>query len=313
MKILIVTNRRLNGINRTDETLFGDEVNIRGASEIRLAWAERNRNRWRLQLVPEPRNMSEERRPSRVAFQDFKQQLIDNEKDCVFYIHGFNQSFLDSLQQAFDIQQRYGVAVVVFSWPSNPGGFITSEYLMARAIARDSVMALDRVFDLMGQYLRENLNVRCDRSFNLLIHSLGNYLFEQFVRDPVFSGETRIFCNIVLNAADVDSDRHTEWVDTLRFSRRVYATINEDDQILNASDLINPDRLGNTAANLTGQRALYLDLTSGQGVGKSHQHFGETAAANAVVKAFFESALHGLEATQTDGLRFIEERNAYRL
>lgn len=313
MRMLIVTNRRINGVRRTDETLFGEDVNISGASNIRFAWAEKVDDQWQLELVPEPRIMTEDRRPSREVFRQFRQLLIDNQKDCVFYIHGYNQSFEDTLEQGHEIQERYDVVVVVFSWPSNPGGFIPLEYNRARAIARESVIALDRTFELMGRYLRENLETECDCSFNLLAHSLGCYLFENFIRDPVFSGETRLFSNIVLNAADVDSDVHPEWVNKLRFSRRVYATINEDDYVLDASDIINPDRLGNTAENLTASRAIYLDFTDGDDVRKKHQHFGTTAEANDVVLDFFQRVLHGREGVPGQGFEFNADKNAYEL
>ncbi len=208
---------------------------------------------------------------------------------------------MDTLEESYDLQERYNVAVVIFSWPSQPGGVIP-EYLQARAIARDSVIALDRVFELMGRYVRESADELCNFSINLLVHSLGNYLFEHFIRDPVFGGETRMFDNIVLNAPDVDANTHTVWVDKLRFSRRVYVTINEADIILGASDLINPDRLGNTARNLTSKRAVYLDFTDGQGVRKRHQHFLSTAEANDAVMEFFQRALHGMAATPGPGL-----------
>ena len=133
--------------------------------------------------------------------------LKDNDKDGVFYIHGFNKPFIESLSQAEDIKDRYGVGVTVFSWPSNPGGFITSEYRQAQAIARDSVMAIDRAFERLGRFYRELPDESCNCSMNLLVHSLGNFLFEHFIRSPVFSSETRMFDNIVLNSADVDSER----------------------------------------------------------------------------------------------------------
>ncbi len=81
MRMLVVTNRRINNPDATDETLFGEEVNIKGPSEIRLAWVERVENQWRLELVPEPDMVTEENRPSREVFQQFKQQLTDAEQD----------------------------------------------------------------------------------------------------------------------------------------------------------------------------------------------------------------------------------------
>ena len=45
----------------------------------------------------------------------------------------------------------------------------------------------------------------CRVSFNLLVHSLGNCLFKGFIEQPILSGETRFFDNIVLHEADVHS------------------------------------------------------------------------------------------------------------
>lgn len=313
MKILVITNRKLMGANRTDETLFGESVNTKGASEFRMAWAEKTGGGWQVDLVPESRTLTPENLPSRDAFLRFRDQMIANDKDGVFYVHGFNKPFVESLEQAHEVQQRYGVAVATFSWPANPGGFVASEYRQAQAIARDSVVALDRVFERMLRYFREHTDEQCGCSVNLLIHSLGNYLFEHFVRDPVFSGETRMFDNIVLNAPDVNLDGHREWVDRLRFSRRVYVTINERDRVLDSSDVINPDRLGNTTRRLKSRRAVYLDLTDGPGVAKKHRHFESTAEDNARVQAFFQAALHGAAALPAEGFELNPDKHAYQL
>ena len=63
----------------------------------------------------------------------------------------------------------------------------------------------------------------------------------------------------------------------LRYARRVYATINENDKILDISDVVNPDRLGNTASGLISEKAIYIDFTEADKVGKAHQIFCNTA------------------------------------
>ena len=203
----------------------------------------------------------------------------------------------------------------MFSWPSNPGGFIPIEYQRARAISESSAIALDRTFEAMGRYFREVREEPCEVSFNLLVHSLGNYLFEHFIRSPILAGETRFFDNIILNAADVDLLGHSEWIDKIQYSLRVYITINERDRVLDASDAINIDRLGNTVRDLKSERAIYMDLTHGQDVGKKHQHFGTTALANENVKTFFDAAFAGLPAQDALGeaVRFNEQNNTYEI
>ena len=128
---------------------------------------------------------------------------------------------------------------------------------------------------------------------------------------PLFAGETRIFDNLILHQADVDSERHELWVNKLRYARRVYATINENDKILDISDVVNPDRLGNTASGLVADRAIYLDFTDADKVRKSHQLFGKTADKNSVVEEFFSSVLNGKAGEKISGIRFNPGKNAF--
>jgi esterase/lipase superfamily enzyme len=314
MKLLIVSNRNINNESATDLSLFGEKVNRQGASEIRLAWAEKGAGgKWKLELIKEPRNLTGDNIPSRSAFLEYLNLLKENQKNCVYYVHGFNKEFSESLQQAYSIHKRYGTGVVLFSWPSNPGGFITKEYKKAKAIASNSIVALDRTFEKLHSYMFEFADENCEISLNLLVHSLGNYIFEQFIKSPIFSGETKIFDNIVLNAADIDVKRHRRWADNLKFSRKVYATINERDKILDASDIINPDRLGNTAKHLNSSRIDYFDLTDGKKVKKKHQHFETTADVNKTVENFFKKVLHGEVGFPLPGAEYDERINAYVL
>jgi len=148
---------------------------------------------------------------------------------------------------------------------------------------------------------------------HLLLHSLGSFMFEQFIRHPIFSGETRMFDNIVLNAADVDLDSHKEWTNSLKYARRVYAIINERDSILGLADLINPDRLGNTARDLASPQLDYFDLSDGKNVEKKHQHFEATASENPVVEKFFKNVFHGKRGLPLVGTTYNNSKNAYEL
>lgn len=312
MAILVVTNRNIVDDRHTDEGLFGERVNAKGPSEIRLAWAQPKRRTWSLELVPEPMELTEDSRPSRQIFHACLESLHNTGRNCVLYVHGFNKEFRETLEQARSIHDRYGVATVLFSWPSNPGGWNPGEeYRMAQSIARQSTIAFDRVLGLLGAFFGEIDPAQCSNSFNLLVHSLGAYLFEDFVRDPIFAGQTRLFDNIVLHQADVDLISHTEWVDKLRFSRRVYVTINERDKFLDLSDVINPDRLGNTVRNLSGKHAIYLDFTDARNVERKHQLFEKAAAVNPHVEKIFERLLGGAKAEIGSGIRYDSERNAH--
>ncbi|ABW27571.1 alpha/beta hydrolase [Acaryochloris marina] len=316
--IIIVSNRRVNE-DQTDHRLFGERANVNGLDEIRLATADYDEpsQRWHLSLVPEGDLDDEDSRPSHQLFQRVMAgiQAGQHQKNWVFYIHGFNQSMLDNLNACREIQTLYDVDVITFAWPSNPGGFVLGEYQRARQAARASSNALDRTLELLGRYLasRSLVEMRnCQISLNLLVHSLGNYLFEDFVRDPVFSDETRIFDNIIFHQADADNRNHAQWVDRVEHGRRIYITLHEDDSTLKASDIINPGRLGNTLANLNAQRAIYLDFTNGENVGRSHNFF-DGQIENVTIQTIFTRLLNGQRGETVAGLSFDPTLNAFRL
>jgi len=314
MAILIVTNRNLNAPRSNGVELFGERVNSLGASEIRLAWAEFKNNRWHVELIPEPEDMNETNRPSRLIFEACRHDLQRTGRSCVLYVHGFNKQFRETLEQARSIRDRYQVATVMFSWPSNPGGWnIMREYKKARAIARNSTVAFDRTLSLLGSYLQQGDLEDCEISFNMIVHSLGAYVFEDFVRDPIFTEQTRIFDNIVLHQADIDVTTHAQWVDQLRYSRRVYATINEQDKFLGLSDAISPDRLGNTLSSDRVERLRYIDFTNAEQIGNKHQLFERGASVNENVEQFFDRLFHGAQAEIGSGIVFDQEQQVFKV
>ena len=314
--IIIVSNRNVNE-DATDDTVFGEQTNIQGINELRVATASYNANtgQWEVNLLPETND--DRNPPSRVIFEQVTALIRsgDLKENWVFYIHGFNQSFLQSLEACQALKENYGVNVISFSWPSNPGGIVFSEYRKARLAAQASSSALDRTLEKIEQYLLDRPTeeiMACNISINLLIHSLGNYLVESFIRSPVFSGETRIFDNIIFHQADVDNRSHTEWIDLVEHGQRIYVTINEFDSILRKSDIVNPARLGNTVEGLTAAQPIYIDFTDGEHVGRSHNFF-QPKSENRTIANFFQEVLAGKHGEKISGFEFDSRTNTFRL
>ena len=312
MAILVVTNRNISDSSATDVSLFGESTNVKGPSEIRRAWAQFKNDDWELELIEEPTILTPFTVPSRYVFASCVDSLQDTGRSCVLYVHGYNKTFRDTLDQARIIHDGYQVATVVFSWPSNPGGIIVTEYGKARAIAQNSVAAFDRTIGLLDRYVRTETPDDCAISFNCLAHSLGSFILESFIRSPIFGGQTRLFDNIVVHQADVDRDPHTEWMQKMQFVRRTYVTVNERDAVLNASDIVNPDRLGNTIHGPKLDTPFYIDFTDADGVGKTHQLFGEVTD-NSYVKGFFQYALTGQAAHTGAGLSFDQNSGFFKV
>ena len=316
--MLIVTNRNIvksnfkNGVG--DEGAFGDGVNVKGPNEVRLAHATKESGKWQVRIVKEPSKITDTNIPSQKEFMKFRDQLIKDGKNCVFFVHGFNQSFKKNLEKALKIEEIHKVAVIAFSWPSNPGGFKTKEYRHAKRTARASDGALDATLEKLGRYLKEPFNKealeKCGVKFSLMTYSLGNYLFQNYVIDSIYEDETRIFDNIVLCQADVDNEGHAQWVDMIQAGKRIYITINENDYVLKWSDAnFQKDRLGRTARDLNSTKALYFDFTDCKDVGNTHGVFYKKT--NPVVEQFFTTVLNGGRGETTEGMVYDRRKNAY--
>jgi Alpha/beta hydrolase of unknown function (DUF900) len=285
---------------------------------LRLAHAERKNNGWVIRLVQEPENMTRETVPSRVEFQRLSERCQVGKKNCLFYVHGYNKPFLETLKQGWLLQERYGLEVVVFSWPSNTGSLQPIEYRESRRIAQASFGAIDSLLEKYSTYLHEwqtpmneSALEKCGVTVNLMVHSLGNYLFEHYVLGSAYQAETRVFTNVILSQADVNSIDHAKWVGRIVAGQRIYVIINESDKILGWSEKLNPPRLGKTLSSLASPNASYFDFTRGKNVGNKHQLWGEVK--NSVVKDFFEAVLNGKRGEDVAGFDFDSRLNAFRI
>ena len=320
--MLVATNRNVNESNFKngigDQNGFGEQLNSKGPNELRFARATSSSGKWAVELVKEPANLTSENLPSQKEFEKLAKQCTTAKRNCVFYIHGYNKPFVETLEQAWLIQERYGVEVVLFSWPSNTGGLPPVEYRDARRIAQASFGALDSLLEKFGRYLKEWMNpmdekalLACQVTINLMTHSLGAYLFENYVLSQAYQAETRLFTNVVLSQADVNNADHPKWVDKIVTGQRVFSTVNENDKILSWSETLNPPRLGKTLANLVSTKTQYFDFTLGKNVGNKHQLWGEVK--NAMVRAFFDAVLNGQRGDEVTGFAYDSMLNAYRI
>ncbi|MEO0997675.1 MAG: hypothetical protein AAFX58_09165, partial [Pseudomonadota bacterium] len=245
-----------------------------------------------------------------------------------------------------DIQKRFGVQVIPFSWPANGGGIVgTASYKADKRDARVSTGALERTLGKMQDYFqlitearrkrffnqaeakhptnpeaRDLLYARllekdCPFTVNALFHSMGCYLLKQMLKSSIAGGTGLIFDNIVLAAADANNLDHDDWVECIRFRNRCFVTINENDHALRASRAKAGSeqraRLGHYLRNLDAENAHYVNVTGASWVRNSHTYFGDPATKNDKLAEFFRRALRGESAE--DGLRYHPEGNWFAL
>jgi hypothetical protein len=330
---VLVTNRRINPGKEDagDESLFGDELNEKGSNELRWARVKRNPSTgaWTLKLQKEEENQQE--LPSKLLLEKLLVKVRAGKLGprWVVVVHGYGQSFRESLEEAHQLQQAYqrerrqeSVNVILFSWPSKPGGALgtilqpISSYRQAQAAAVPSSVALAIALRRIWSFFAapalgaDSLmpGVR-DFSLCLTVHSRGNLLLENLVRnkqleqDSMVSNTGRrpqplLLDTLTLHQADVDAEDHTEWVDRIRFARNIIITLNEFDGVLRLSDAINPLRLG-LARSGFGSRATYVDFSGGRRVAAAHNLFLNVD--NRIVQLFCYRTMTGFPVHQMMG------------
>ena len=262
-----------------------------------------------------------------------------------FFVHGYNNDVEAVLERAQAFEDLYGVKVVAFTWPADGGGLRgTASYLSDKRDALVSVGAFDRAVIKLHEYVQE-LNAErvreieadasavhdddadawdghftkemmkdCPFTLNLVLHSMGNYIFKNYMSSSTYSGDRLVFDNVLLAAADANNPGHATWVDRIQCRKRVYVTINENDIALRASRMKAGEeqqaRLGHWPYELDARRAVYVNFTAADGVGSSHAYFeGKPAEENKEVFRFFGLALNG--GIAEEGLDYDVARNMY--
>lgn len=275
------------------------------------------------------------------------QQARREKRNILVFIHGYNNDVEEVLVRAEQLEKHYDLIVLPFSWPANGGGLKgLADYKDDKNDAKASTVALDRFLNFIDRNLmilsrnnlerlwseanrrhpndpekRDSLYTKlvkrdCPFSINLMLHSMGNYLLKQMLKSTASRGTGLIFDNIVMAAADTNNLDHALWVDRIRFRRRLYITINEDDQALAASRMKwgqgQLARLGHVLTGLKASRAHYINFTDSPYVGNSHAYFeGNARARNDTVKKFFGLVLNGKAADPL--LKYRADINCYEL
>jgi len=267
-------------------------------------------------------------------------------RNLLLFVHGYNNDMTDILNRAERLEQNYNVEVITFSWPANGGGLHgVLSYKSDKRDALASVGAFNRVLEKLetlvsefhaqfvmdlearaetrftdnaaawDRYFTKEVKKRCPFTVNLMLHSMGNYLYKHLLKSSIYSGDRLLFDNVVMVAADTNNENHAEWVDRIQYRNRLYITINENDGALKASRLKMGEqqraRLGHYLRRLDSRVATYMDLTEQPHVGDSHAYFEDKPLNNRKVQDFFTAALNGEVAEKAS--RYDASRNVHRL
>ncbi|NQX97689.1 MAG: alpha/beta hydrolase [Flavobacteriales bacterium] len=308
--MIIITNRNIQ-LNKKPEERYGKHFNNKNPDELTLAKAIKVNGKWQVDIIDDDfdGDNSLEQFASEKIFKELQLKMKKEQKNCLFFVHGFNNDFSDVLERGYQLEQNYNVEVVAFSWPANgrdgKGKFLgtatgTASYLSDKREASKSYSALDRSLEKLGNYFRKysEESMACDQHLSLFLHSMGNYLLEHYTLTGGYD-KTCIFDNIIMAGADVNNEGHQDWVDKLKFRKRLYITINENDKALLSSRLKlgeeQKPRLGHWVKNLSAYNPWYIDFSDAKHVNdNSHSYFeGEPVSKNENIKHVFNKMFNG--------------------
>ncbi len=201
-------------------------------------------------------------------FETLRRQLLQDGRHIIGYIHGFANSFENSILRAAQLQSEYRVdgidpIVFAFSWPSDASMTPFSAYRSDRQDAKASGIAMARAMMRLIAFLRDldpperedqgGGRVQCACPMHLVAHSMGNWALRHAIAGLAEMLNTqqlpRLFDNVFLMAADEDNDalEHSYKLSLLaRLAHRTHVYYASDDRALHISTETkgNSDRLG---------------------------------------------------------------------
>ena len=207
-----------------------------------------------LYVAPEP-DGNNVRGGTEIMEEVYQKMCGEDGHDTLFYVHGFDYTFMEAMQRAARIHHLYRTQgkilnIVVFTWPSD-GKML--KYFRDRSDAKLSGDAIGRGLEMFATFLKKGLPraMPCNHSVHLMAHSMGVYALRNAVQGIKPSGGRlmRIFDQALLLAADEDDDAFEvpyKLLPLVEMSQRVTVYSYYRDAALGISDGLkgNPDRLG---------------------------------------------------------------------
>ncbi len=264
---------------------------------------------------------------SEALFTQLRDSMKSQSLDSLLFIHGFNVSFKAAVESAAKIGERYAKLsnktyqpnIFVFSWPSD--GEVNS-YVNDRHDAEASGYAFARGLMKLAAFLKgADKEEACQQKINLMAHSMGNYVLrhalqqaKKITNDVSLS---RIFDNIVLTAADEDSDAFEfdhKLAKLPELAQRITVYFNNGDLALATSELSkgNPDRLGHDGPTKPHQIAAKVVIVDAsdvvKGTSEHSYHVEEDKVAMDIIAVF-----RGESSDKIPSREYVPHANKFRL
>ena len=210
-------------------------------------------------------------------------------KALVLFVHGFNNDFVQNIEQALELRHMYGIEPVTLSWPAGEvrslwwdGG---SDAKLALAHAQMLASALACSLAALQAHKAQYPAVKCI----LLLRSFGSQALQEFVETDVWKSNSNAanlnnLHSIVLSAPAIEVDELNQWINKITIP--VYAIGNRNDRALNMGYkwLVKDKALGAAAPvqEFKGKN-YFFDCTGFDGVSDKHNIITEPGVTQQVI------------------------------
>lgn len=254
----------------------------------------------------------------KIAPETFLHEIAEKKEDWLLFIHGDSKTFEQAVMRGYDIQHLHKINVIVFSWPTkDPNYNGIKNFKNSKQNVLKSLNHFVSLLSFIQEFRQSNSAFSNDKKLSLFIHSLGNLYIESLVkqnRDIAY--QDLIFDNVVLNAAAVNQEQHSNWIEKLSFQENIYITSNRRDFNLKGVRIFTKDgkQLGEKVKTPIAQNANYIQFTEAVGfrtpTGTTHTYFiGEVADESHIIKQFYKELFHGNKINLSDTNRFIKRQD----
>lgn len=248
----------------------------------------------------------------------FFDDIVNTPNNWALFVHGDAKTFEQAVKRGFKIQNLHNVNVIVFSWSSKDTELNGLKNLYtSQANVIESIAHFNSLICSMKQLRDNHQEFWLNHNLTLFLHSLGNYYLENMVELGWLPAEpSKIFDNIIMNAAAVNQKKHKKWVEELKCAKDIYVISNRHDVNLKGARLFTPAgrQLGEDVRLPLAGNAIYINFSRSVGfrfpTHDTHTYFIKSIPQKSDnIRDFYTEILNGLKPGLDDLSRFLERKD----
>lgn len=229
-------------------------------------------------------------------------QKLGCTREVVTFIHGDGKDFPLAINRAADIKLLFDVPVIAFDIPSLlPTSNKIRNFYKSKHNYKESVNLFTEYVKALGKIKEQQPGL----TLVLHMHSLGNYVYMESLKQKRLDDCPVIFETILMNAAAVKQKNHKRWLEKSHIQKNIYITYNKTDHTLNGAHFITfRKQLGERLKKPLANNGHYINFQNI--ANKEHNYYRNTELfkIHPNLQRFYMDILHGQIIPLEDESRF---------